>query len=463
MTLTLIARGDPGFEQARTEAVWNGRRPDRLPDLIAQATDAEAVVAAVGIAKARGLKISIRSGGHNFVGASVRDGGMLLDVSALDAVAVDPDARRAVVGPGCQGETLLQHLRPHGLAFGVGHCPSVAVGGFLLGGGMGFNPGAWGYGCMSVAGIDVVTADGALRHASADHDPDLFWAARGGGPGFFGVVTAYHLDLHPDPVALASSTYIYPLDALDEVAAWLEGNADTLDPILEPMIWIGNLEGHTVGALDDDAAPHGAHGDDQRVVMLNAVAFATSRPQAEQALQPLDACPANARALSRDVARASTFTDLFDFQRVLYPPGLRYAVDCQWTDTPPATQPLTALREHLEQAPSARTHALWQMPFANHHGPLPDMALTHLGRFFVSFYTVWESPDDDARNERWLREATGLLDPISTGHYAGDVDLLASPTRAQRTLSATHWERFGELRARFDPDGLFREHLRPSA
>jgi FAD/FMN-containing dehydrogenase len=462
MTLTLIERDDDAFEAARREVVWNGRRPSRRPAVIVRAHDAADVVEAIGVARARGLKVAIRSGGHNFVGASVREGGLLLDVSALDDIRVDAAARRAVVGPGCHGEPLLARLREHGLAFGVGHCPSVAVGGFLLGGGMGFNPGAWGYGCMSVAGIDLVTADGRLLHASVEEHADLFWAARGGGPGFFGVVTAFHLDLRPDPAALASSTYIYPLEALEELAAWLDEHAEGLDPIVEPMVWIGNLEGHHVGDLDD-APDHGAHGDHGRVAMLNAVAFAESAEQARSALAPLETCPANARALSADVARPCTFTDLFDFQRVLYPRGLRYAVDCQWTDAQPTRQPLAELAAHLRDAPSPRTHALWQMPFANHRGTLPDMALTHLGRYFVSFYTVWESEADDDVNELWLRRATGLLDPVSTGHYAGDVDLLAAPTRAERTLSPAHWARLQRLRAAHDPDGVFHAHLTPGA
>jgi FAD/FMN-containing dehydrogenase len=460
MTLQIVELGDAAFEEARRQIVWNGRQPERRPAVIARVDDVDDVRDALALAAERNLKVSIRSGGHNFVGASLRDGGLVIDLARLDAIHVDAAARRAVAGPGCKGEDLLGRLREHGLAFGVGHCPSVAIGGFLLGGGMGFNPGAWGYGCMSVAGVDVLMADGRALHASAEENADLFWAARGGGPGFFGVVTAFHLDLAADPAALASSTYIYPLDALDGLTGWLDDVAAELDPIVEPMLWIGNLEGHNVGDLHG-AGNHGAGVNDERVVLLNAVAFADSAERARRALAPLESCPLNARALSRDVARPCTFTDLFDFQRVLYPRGLRYAVDCQWTDAPPSRQPLGELARHLRDAPSPRTHALWQMPFANHQGALPDMALTHLGRYFVSFYTVWDAEVDDARNERWLRHATRLLDPISTGHYAGDVDLLASPTRARRTLGHEHWERFQELRRVYDPDGRFHGHLTP--
>src|SRR5690242_4527885 len=105
--LMVLERGDEGFEAARRSLVWNGRRPARVPDAIARAASAEDAVAAVRLARERGLKLSVRSGGHNFVGNSVRDGGLVLDVSALDGVRVDAAARRAVVGPGCKGEPLL--------------------------------------------------------------------------------------------------------------------------------------------------------------------------------------------------------------------------------------------------------------------------------------------------------------------------------------------------------------------
>lgn len=458
--LTVYERGQAGYEEARLGVVWNGRKPDRHPDAIAIASSEADVVEAVTMARDRGLRIAIRSGGHNFVGNAVRDDGLLLDVSGLNDIEIDQTARTAIAGPGCRSEELLAECRTVGLAFGVGHCPTVAMGGFLLGGGMGFNPCGWGYGCMGVRGVDVVTADGERVYADESTNADLFWAVRGGGPGFFGVVTRFHLTLHPDPAGLSSSTYIFPLECLEEVTSWLADHADDLDPVIEPMVWIGNLEGHVVGDLHDEHQNgHGSGGHDARVFMLNAVAFAETREHAVDALRALEECPVLERALSRDFARKCTFTDLFDFQRVLYPKGLRYAVDCVWTEAAVAEQPLAELREHMRSAPSPRTHALWQLPFAGYRGTLPDMAVSRIGRFFISFYTVWTDEGDDDRNIAWLRRATEILEPITTGHYAGDVDLLAAPGRAPGTLSPANWERFLELRSRFDPEARFHRHL----
>jgi FAD/FMN-containing dehydrogenase len=478
--LRVIERGEGGYEEARRDAVWNARMPGRRPAAIAIATDEADVVAAVGLARERGWRVGIRSGGHNFVGNSVRDGGLLLDISRLDAVTVDAAARTATAQPGIKGEQLLAQLRAEGLAFGVGHCPSVAIGGFALGGGMGFNTGAWGYGAQQVTAVDVVLADGRQVRADATNEPDLFWAARGGGPGFFGVVTRFHLALQPDPAGLMSSSYAFPLELLEEVTTWLDEITPQLDPCVEPMGWIGRLQGHEIGTADGAhgagaaAAIHGtaaaaasaasggtSDSADDRVLLLNALVFGATPEQSRAALEPLERGPFNDRALRRVVVDTS-FPELFDFQNLLYQRGLRYAVDCLWTDTPPREQPLAFVREQMRSAPSGRTHALWQLPFGNHRGPMPEMAATALGRYFVSFYAVWEDESDDERNIAWLRETMDGLTPISTGHYAGDVDLLAAPTRATGTLSPAHWAHLQQLRAHYDPAGLFHPHLQPA-
>ncbi|MDO8212077.1 FAD-binding oxidoreductase [Conexibacter sp. CPCC 206217] len=460
--LLVLERGESGYEDARRDAVWNARMPDRRPEAIAIARDERDVVAAVALARERDWRIGIRSGGHNFVGASVRDGGLLLDVSRLNAVTVDAATRSATAQPGVKGEQLLARLRAEGLAFGVGHCPSVALGGFALGGGMGFNTGAWGYGSQQVTAVDVVLADGRQVRADAHSEPDLFWAARGGGPGFFGVVTRFHLALQRDPEGLMSSSYAFPLELLEDVAAWLDEITPQLDPCVEPMGWIGRLRGHEIGSAATPAGHgrDGAGGDD-RVLLLNALVFGATPELSRAALEPLEQGALNERALARTVVD-TTFPELFEFQNLLYRQGLRYAVDCIWTDTPPREQPLGFVREQMRAAPSGRTHALWQLPFGNHRAPMPDMAAGVLGRYFVSFYAVWEHERDDERNIGWLRETMDGLESISTGHYAGDVDLLAAPSRAAATLSPAHWTRLQGLRARYDPDGRFHPHLQPA-
>jgi FAD/FMN-containing dehydrogenase len=161
-------RGDSGYEQARLAAVWNERKPDRHPAAILVAADEDDVVRAVGLARERGWTIGIRSGGHSWVGNGVRDGGLLLDLSRLDTVTVDAGAGVAAVGPAAKGPALNEALLPHGLFFPTGHAPTVGIGGFILGGGYGWNSRALGPACLSIRAIDVVLPDGRLVHADDD-------------------------------------------------------------------------------------------------------------------------------------------------------------------------------------------------------------------------------------------------------------------------------------------------------
>lgn len=188
-------RNDDGYERARAQTVWNARTPQRYPDLVVQATDVDDVVATVRYAAEHDLQIGIRSGGHSWAGNHVRDGGVLLDMHDINQCEIDADAGTAVVGPGMGGSVLAGILGEQGLFFPAGHCRGVCIGGYLLQGGYGWNSRVLGPACESVIGLDVVTADGERLHIDADHHPDLYWAARGSGPGFFAVVTAFHLKL----------------------------------------------------------------------------------------------------------------------------------------------------------------------------------------------------------------------------------------------------------------------------
>jgi len=212
--MNVLRRGDPDYEAARRNCVWNARIADRFPDLIVQAEREEDVVAAVALARDGGMKIGVRSGGHSWAGSHLRDGGLLLDVSRLTDHTLDTGARRATVQPGVRGSDLARALRAHELFFPVGHCRGVAVGGYLLQGGFGWLSRVFGPACANVTAIDVVTADGELVHADERGHPDLFWAARGAGPGFFGVVTRFHLRLHAWPRVAMNSVHLYPVELL---------------------------------------------------------------------------------------------------------------------------------------------------------------------------------------------------------------------------------------------------------
>lgn len=146
---------------------------------------------------------------------------MLLDLSQMNGFSVDMNARTATIQPGMKGGDLNHALLKDRLFFPSGHCKPVSLGGFLLQGGFGWNSRLWGSVCCSVLGMDIVTADGELVHASENEHAGLFWAARGAGPGYFGVVTSFDLRLQPRPQAMMKSDYVYPIGVLDDARLWI--------------------------------------------------------------------------------------------------------------------------------------------------------------------------------------------------------------------------------------------------
>jgi FAD/FMN-containing dehydrogenase len=181
----LIRRGDAGYEQARTGRVFNARHPCRYPAAVLFAEDPGDVADGVRLARSENLTVSIRSGGHSWAAWSVRDGALLIDLGGLRHLDYDEPSGVVVAGPAVRGGLdLLPFLAGLGRAFPGGHRPSVGLGGYLLQGGQGWNGRRMGWACESVVAVDVVTADGSLLRADADQNSDLYWAARGAGPGW---------------------------------------------------------------------------------------------------------------------------------------------------------------------------------------------------------------------------------------------------------------------------------------
>jgi hypothetical protein len=252
---TLIEPGDDGYDQHRE--VWNAM-VDRRPALIARCEGAGDVAAAIRYARAEGLDIGVKCGGHNVVGHSVPDGGLMVDLSPMSAVTVDPGARRATVQGGALLRFLDQAAQAHGLATTAGNVSHTGVGGLTLGGGMGWLARLAGLACDNVEAYTLVTADGEVVRATASENADLHWGLRGGG-GNFGIVTEFVFRLHPIvgratvvelafPVADAAEPMQRWRDLLPDAprAATLTADAITVDG--RPMVsigyvWVGDPEG----------------------------------------------------------------------------------------------------------------------------------------------------------------------------------------------------------------------------
>ena len=190
---TVIRRGDAGYDQARR--VWNGMI-DRSPAAIFRCSSTADVVAAVNFAREEGLVLAVRGGGHNAAGLALVDDGLVIDLSGMRGIKVDAGKRIAYVQGGTLWGQLDAATHAHGLATTGGVISTTGVGGLTLGGGLGYLMRQHGLACDNVLAVEIVTADGQVRRASATENPDLFWAVRGGG-GNFGVVTSFEFRLHP--------------------------------------------------------------------------------------------------------------------------------------------------------------------------------------------------------------------------------------------------------------------------
>lgn len=444
---TIVGRGDADYEAQRQSVVWNQLQPTHGPEIIVRPVDDGDVVECVRFARAQGLRIAVRGSGHNWCGAALQPGSLLIDLSRLRDVAIDADARTASAQPGIPNAELCRVLSAHGFAFPYGHCPTVALSGYLLSGGFGWNAGAWGPACFSVRAAEIVTAEGRLITADETRNEDFFWAVRGAGAGFFGVVTRYHLALQSMPRAIVGSTFVYPLELLPAVAAWQSALVGALSNRVEVGLFVASAPAGLAG-------PGGG-----MVCVLEAQAFADIPDEAAALLAILESEAAPRPRVAQRVRQPLTYDDLFDSMAQRFPEKHRYLADTFLSHTPPANT-LGAVSGVMSRAPSDRSLLLCVQPPpppADGSAP-PDTAFSIAAPVFLICYAIWDSPAADDINRAWHSDVVARLEPCSTYHYIGETDL-NRPSRARRSFAPANWERLQALRAMHDPDHLFHSIL----
>lgn len=437
---TVVAQGDAAWPDWVQGMVWQQRKPARKPPLIVQARSETDVIEAVRFARRNGLKVAVRTGGHSVWASFMRDEGLLIDLSQLTRSTIQRDDRSAVVQPALWGYHLIERAAPHGLAFSVAHCAQVALGGFLIGGGLGLNHDSWGpMSCFGIRGADVVNAKGELITVDAQNNADLYWAVRGAGQGFPGIVTKLHLNLQTRPQVLLKSLYVLPLPRAAEATAWIEQAMGPNPPSMEVLMVLAR-------------GPGGAP-----VAIVIANAYAASADEAQASLAPFAAGELAKAAVFKVEAAPGTIEQvLVDSTNPMTGFGFGgFAVDVIWTARP--AEAVAAAATQITQAVSKTTHAVIAFKSAR---PLPtDAACSRTDRVFVGLYGTWMGREHDAANLAWLRAASQTLQPYASGHYINEIDIEATPEKARSCFSPAAWDRLAAVRTRHDPQGLFHSFL----
>jgi FAD/FMN-containing dehydrogenase len=438
----LILRGADGYDEARFARVFNARRPERDPAAVLLAESEDDIVEGVRLARDRGWKVAIRAGGHSFPAWSVRDGVLLIDLGAFRETAFDESTGIVSVTPAVTCGELNAYLSGYGRFVSTADCPTVGLGGFLLQGGVGMGFRGWGYAAEQIASIDVVTADGELVRADAQSNSDLFWAARGAGPGFCGAITRFHLKTRPVPAGLAATTHIYPLARYAEVVEWVW----KIHPSLSPDVALV-----AVSVIPPFPVP-GA--DEGFMFVVAGVALSASRDDALDVLAPLAASPFLGEALVVQHAQPTTIAERFAFAAAIHPPGKRYLVDSAWVDGP-QRDIIAAAKQLVAQRPSGtRGHGFFD--FSLPRVGVPDMAMSLRTDVMLGSYIIYEDEQNDEAYRAWHLDAMKALEPFTVGQYWGDSD---QTRREVKTLTDDAWARLQQIRARRDPNGLFADYL----
>ncbi len=426
-------RGENGFDAAILATSFNAAEPGRRPAMMIEAKDAEDVIATVKRARAEGLKLSIVSGGHSWAQNHIREGGMMLDLSRLNSIGIDARKRTAIVGPGCTGGDLNAALARQNLFFPVAHAYTVGMGGFLLQGGFGWGARKFGLGCENVTGIDVVLADGRRVHASESENADLFWAARGAGPGFFAAVVAFHLRLHARPKFCGLKLQVFRIRHLEELFLWADATGPSVAHNVEFQMVL-NRKAFGIRDFGIEvmapvmAGSYRAARDD--------VAFIAESPLRRKASLTLPLVP-----MSRGFMMKTG-------ERTLFLPNTRWHADSMWMNGPIAPL-LPDLRRIADTQPAAPSHALW----LNWNAPAArtDMAFSMEGRTYLALYGGLRGKADAAGAD-WAVSHMRRLEAHSAGIQLADENLAERPFAF---ASATSMARLDAVRAAYDPQGLF--------
>ena len=442
--MQLIKAADPGYDEART--VFNAMI-DKRPEVIAKCASADDVVDALQLARSNRHEVAVRAGGHSVAGMSVNDGGLVVDVRPMKQIEVDADARQVRVGAGVTWGEFDRATQEHGLATTGGRASTTGVAGFTLGGGSGWLDRAFGLACDNLVSVDLVTADGRKVTASADVNPDLFWALHGGG-GNFGVATSFVFRLRPLGPIVTAGLMMWPGDVGTEIARRYRDVAyDADDRFGSGFVFLT--------APPEEFVP--AHLQGTTVVGLAAL-WAGDPDEGVEAVKPF-------RDLSPEVDLVGPMP-YAEFQCMIDdPPGMNHYWSADYHDEfPDDALDVFVKYGHERQSPlSQQALSAWGGAVAR----VPEDAtpLTKRSSPWITHpFAVWEDRADSDRNIEWARSFRRDIARYATGgvwlNFIGD----EGEDRVRAAYGEQKYRRLAAIKGEWDPGNVFRgnQNIKPA-
>jgi hypothetical protein len=430
----VITPDDAAYDHAR--AVFYGGFDQRRPTVIVRVADTTDVARVVELARETGLELAIRSGGHSLAGHSVSDGGIVLDLSELRALDLDVAGRTAWAQTGLTAGEYTTAAGAHGLATGFGDTASVGIGGITLGGGVGFLVRKHGLTIDDLLAAELVTADGQLLRADAEHHPDLFWALRGGG-GNFGVATRFQYRLHEVGTIVGG---ILMLPATPEVIAGFITEAEAAP---EELSTIANI-------LPAPPMPFVPAEQRGQLVVAALLAHVGAVQDGERAVAPF-------RALATpiaDLVRPMAYPEIYPpEQDDFHPTAVARTMFLGTVDRRVAN----TIIDYLQASDAAmRVAQLRVLGGAMARVPVEATAFAHRRRrIMANVATFYQGPEDQAVREAWVADFAAALHQGESGAYVGFLGD-EGPARVRDAYPGSTWDRLTAIKRRYDPANLFR-------
>jgi FAD/FMN-containing dehydrogenase/pimeloyl-ACP methyl ester carboxylesterase len=439
---TVLVPGAPGWDDATR--LWNGMIA-KTPALVVQPTGPADVTAALAHARAHGLAVSVRGGGHNIAGTALVDGGLTIDMSRLREVAVDPVARTATVQPGCLLGDVDSAAQEHGLATPLGFFSCVGAAGLTLGGGLGYLTRRFGWTVDNLLEVEIVTADGSVRRASRDENEDLFWAVRGAGANL-GVVTSLTYRLHEVGPTVFGGLIAWPFERAAEVMDAYR--TMTSEAPRELAAWLLMFRAPPAPFVPEDS-----HGE--RICAM-PVCWTGDLAAAEQAIAPI-------RALGDpvfDLLGEQPYTQVQSYLDDTEPKGAHYYWRTEYVAE--LSDDLLALCRELAgecPIPNAEIGFLHVGGALNEHDPDDGAVGNRDARFACGVIGAWEPDEPDAAQFReWVREAGERVRPHSTGGNYVNFQTADEGDDRIRASYGANYDRLAAIKRRYDPGNLFRSN-----